>query len=338
MMDSPKVTVPDALVRTRKLPAMAKVLWCFFRLMDAKKPVLSFKEVREAVGVAQNSLLKYIGVLVDTGWLRYTRRRNQFACKAIWKRGRPAFRLPMDLVCDPEVPAEAKLVLGTITKLTDGFNYEDLQRRTGYSQETLFKYLDLLLRLGWLRGSVSRQGRKKYYRVTARNPHQERRKQDVERFHRSMALARKRLGNSVGQLLLGYKVSLLIHESILIENGHLWGLVNHRTGGRLLYDLLLPEYRVAIEFQGPQHDRPTALYPDEAEFRAQQARDALKRTLSTKLGIRLIEVKAEDLSFPRLADLLRAAGVPLKADPRAAAPHLYTLLEQEAALYRAAAG
>jgi len=336
-MSSPMVTLPDGLVRTSKLPAKAKLLWCFLRLMEAEHPVLSFKEVRQGTGLAQNSILKYLDLLLATGWLRYTRRRNQFTCKTVWRRGRPAFRLPMDLVCDREVPADAKLVWGTITKLSDGFNYEQLRRHAGYTQDTLFRYLDILLRTGWLGGVVSRSGRRKHYRVTARNPHQESRTRDVELFHRSMALARKRIGYSVGQLLLGYMVSLLVDASILIENGHLWGLVNHRTGGRMLYDLLLPVNRVAVEFQGPQHDSPTELYPDESEFRAQQARDALKRTLSQKLGIRLIEVKAQDLSFSRLAELLRLAGVPLKTDPRAAAPHMYALLEREAALYRAAA-
>lgn len=331
------VTLPDALVRTRWLPAKAKMFWCFLRVKEATHPVLTFKEVREATGLAQNSVLKYFDLLVAAGWVRYTRRGNQFTYKTIWKRGRPAYRLPLDLICDREVPADAKLVYGTITRLTRSFDYEELIRQTGYAQGTLCRYLGILLRRGWLQGSVSRAGRKKRFHVTTRNPHQERRKRDVDLFHRSKALARKRDRYSVGQLLLGYMVSLLVHESILVENGHLWGLVNFRTGGRLLYDLLLPVERVAMEFQGPQHDSPTELYPNEAEFRAQQARDALKRTLSERLGIRLLEVRAEDLSFPRVAALLRSAGVLLKANPRAAAPHLYDLLEREAALYRAAA-
>lgn len=331
------VTLPDALIRSSRLPAKAKILWCFLRLMEALFPVLSFIEVRKATGLAQNTLLKYLDLLVATGWLRYGRQGNHFTYKAIWKRGRPAFRLPLDLICDRAVPAEAKLVYGTISKLKKSFDYEELRRHTGYSQGTLFRYLSILLRLGWLRGSESRAGRKKRYHVTVHNPHQENIKRDVELFQRAKSLAQKRNGYSVGQLLFGYMVSLLVDKSLLIENGHLWGLVNYKTGGRLLYDLLLPEERVAMEFQGPQHYAPTRLYPNESEFRAQQARDALKRTLSERLGIRLIEVKAEDLSFPRLAELLRSAGVALKANPRAAAPHLYDLLEQEAALYRATA-
>ena len=39
----------------------------------------------------------------------------------------------------------------------------------------------------------------------------------------------------------------------VVENGELNCLVNRKTGGRLQFDLLLPEYKVALEFQGPQH-------------------------------------------------------------------------------------
>lgn len=332
-MFSPAVSVPDALWRDWRVSDRAKMLWCYLRTTGNTQ--LSFKQVRQSTGFAQNSILKYLQELSQSGWLDYRRSRHSFTFKTIWKRGRPAFRLPVDLICDREIPAAAKLIWGAITRFQGAFGYDELIRQTRYSRNTLAKYVNLLLRKRWLRGDAARADRKKRFRIKLANPHHERRQADLDLFHRAKKLAKKRIGDSIGQLYATYMTFLLVPEEIIISNAQPWGLVNPRTGAKLQYDILLPRSRVAIEFQGPQHDRPTELYPDEAQFRAQQERDRLKRKLSTALGIRLIEVRAEDLSFERLAQLLREAGVPLRAEPRTAS-HLYELLEKEAAAYRAA--
>ncbi len=332
-MFSPGISVPDALIRTRHLSEGAKMFWCYLRTVR-KEPV-SFKQLRARTGLAQNSILKYLRELSRTGWLEYRRGRYSLTCHAIWKDGRPAFRLPVDLICDRGLPAAAKLVWGAITQLKDGFSYAELMRRTRYSRNTIAKYVALLCQKNWLRGEAVRVARRKRFLMHPANPHHERRQADLNLFQRAKKLAEKRIGDSIGQLYATYMVSLIVREDIIICNAQPWGLVNPRTGARLQYDILLPRSRVAIEFQGPQHDGPTALYPDEAQFRAQQERDHLKRQRSAELGIRLIEVRAQDLTFPRLAQLLQEAGVPVTSQP-CAAPHLYELLEKEAAAYRKA--
>jgi len=128
-------------------------------------------------------------------------------------------------------------------------------------------------------------------------------------------------------------VDVLAEESVVVENGQLRGLVNRRTGGRLHYDILLAESKVALEFQGPQHEGPTDLYPGAPQFEALRERDQLKRVLSAKQGIRLVEVRAADLSFARLAELLAAAGVRLKANPQKRW-HMYDLLTSESDRFR----
>lgn len=332
-MFSPGIRVPDALVRTRRLSDGAKMLWCYLRTVGNER--VSFKQLRAGTGLAQNSILKHLRELSRSGWLEYRRDRYSLTCNAIWKDGRPAFRLPVDLICDPEVPPPAKLIWGSITQLKDGFSYAELVRCTRYSRNTVAKYVRLLLQKGWLRGKAHREARRKRFLVQPANPHHERRQADLNLFQRAKKLAEKRIGDSIGQLYATYMVSLIVREEIIICNAQPWGLVNPRTGARLQYDILLPRSRVAIEFQGPQHDRPTALYPDEAQFRAQQERDELKRRRSTEMGIRLIEVRAHDLTFSRLAQLLQDAGVPVTTGP-CAAPHLYALLEKETAAYRKA--
>jgi len=330
---SPAVSIPDALWRTRRLPDGAKVLWCYFRTVgDAQ---ITFKQLRQITGLAQNSILKYLRQLSERGWLRYRRDQHTLTCNAVWHQGRPAFRLPVDLICDRRVPAPAKLIWGAISGLPSVLSYEDLARKTRYSRNTVAKYMNLLLETRWLRGEATRVARRKRFQIRPANPHHERRQADLDQFQRAKKLAARRIGDSVGQLYATYMVSFLVKEDIILSNAQPWGLVNPKTGARLQLDILLPLSRVAIEFQGPQHERPTRLYPDEAEFQSLQERDRLKRELSASLGIRLIEIRAEDLSFPRLAELLREAGVPLRERPQAA-PQLYELLEKEAAAYRAA--
>jgi hypothetical protein len=57
-------------------------------------------------------------------------------------------------------------------------------------------------------------------------------------------------------------------------------------------DVFFPEYGVAIEYQGPQHDKPVAYFGGEEAFRKTQRRDETKRRLCTENGVRLIYVRA----------------------------------------------
>lgn len=61
--------------------------------------------------------------------------------------------------------------------------------------------------------------------------------------------------------------------------------------GRQHYDVWLPRWNVAIEFQGEQHDRPIEFFGGEEAFKKNQERDARKRRLSITNGVALIEVR-----------------------------------------------
>lgn len=62
--------------------------------------------------------------------------------------------------------------------------------------------------------------------------------------------------------------------------------------GRQHLDVYIPRKKVALEFQGDQHDRPIDYFGGEQAFEATQKRDALKQDLCTKNGVRLIYVRA----------------------------------------------
>ncbi|WP_394277260.1 hypothetical protein [Luteococcus sp.] len=62
--------------------------------------------------------------------------------------------------------------------------------------------------------------------------------------------------------------------------------------GRQHLDVYLPELHLALEYQGLQHDHPVAFFGGEQDFAATQRRDARKRQLCRRHGIRLIYVRA----------------------------------------------
>ena len=61
--------------------------------------------------------------------------------------------------------------------------------------------------------------------------------------------------------------------------------------GRQHLDVFVPEYAVALEYQGAQHDEPVEYFGGEDAYQATKRRDARKKRMCTKNGVRLIEVR-----------------------------------------------
>jgi hypothetical protein len=75
--------------------------------------------------------------------------------------------------------------------------------------------------------------------------------------------------------------------------------------GRLEYDIWIPEYKIAIEFQGEQHKGPVDYFGGEAAFPAQQERDERKRLLSIENGVTLFPVE-EGYNYSALVEKIKA--------------------------------
>jgi hypothetical protein len=65
------------------------------------------------------------------------------------------------------------------------------------------------------------------------------------------------------------------------------------------YDIWIPDYKIAVEFQGEQHRRPIEYFGGETAFIAQQERDERKRQLSIENGVTLLYAK-EGYNYPEL--------------------------------------
>lgn len=249
------VQVPDSLWFNRSLCEGAKALWCYLRLVRQQR--FTFKALRTAVGICQNSLLKYLRQLAEGGWLSWTRvTLRTVECHLLTQQGR-TIALPSDLILDPNVPDAAKWLWGLIGRIKSAFHYEEIIKQTGYCQETIAKYLKRLSNDEWLKGTVHRVMRRAQFVMEALNPCAMGRQAEVDALELGMALAKKLEGYSLGQYLLARMVkSITAPGTLVLENSQPVGLDNARTGGRLHYDLFLPAYKLALRLISPQGCEP----------------------------------------------------------------------------------
>jgi len=61
--------------------------------------------------------------------------------------------------------------------------------------------------------------------------------------------------------------------------------------GRQHFDIWRPSVKIAVEYQGIQHDEPVDFFGGEDSFKANQKRDAMKRAKCQQNGVSLIEVR-----------------------------------------------
>ena len=330
-----EVAVPDRLWSNRQLSDTAPVAWCYLRAWRKERSQFTYTELRQALGLSHNTLKRDLDDLRDLGWILYEPHGlRSIRFQALWLDNR-AFTVPLDLLVDTRIPARAKWVWALV-RGREAFDYGLLQSLTGYSRNSLTKYIKLLRDHSWLLSEGYRVGPSKLFMDRPMNPIEEAGLAEVADFYEGLRRAKKQKDYSVGEYLMVCMVELLVEETVLIEHGKVRGLVNPFTGGRLHVDLLLPLSLLAMEFQGPQHHRPTDRFPSQSEFEEQQYRDEVKRRFCHRHGMGLIEVTAMDLSFTRLSELLRAHGVHLHPNPRRQR-YLYEVIEAEAAKYRKSA-
>jgi len=327
-----EVLVPDELWRNRNLTDGAKRLWCYL-VAVAKRHQFAFHELRKVLRISQNSLVKYLASLAEHGWLSYRKTGLRSVHIEVARPHRSAaVKVPTDLLLDHDLPRASIWVWCLIRRHGGPFGYQRLRELTGYSQPTLSKYIRILRDRGWLEGSQRRVNRFVEFDLQAQNPQEIRRKAEIAQLEQGLELARRTEGYSQAQYIVARMLMLSLAEGSVVENAEVTGLDNPLTGGRMHWDAYVPEYKVAIEFHGPQHDRPTERYSDPEAYRSQRVRDLLKLGLATELGVRVVVLRVEDLSFERLWAKLDGL-VPLKKDLDDQW-HLKEYLERVAARYR----
>lgn len=89
----------------------------------------------------------------------------------------------------------------------------------------------------------------------------------------------------IGETELYYAIKDAIPEIEVIQHARPDWL------GRQHLDVFIPEYAVALEYQGAQHDEPIEYFGGVAAYRATMRRDTKKKRICTENGISLIDVR-----------------------------------------------
>ena len=89
----------------------------------------------------------------------------------------------------------------------------------------------------------------------------------------------------VAETALFYKVKNAFPEETVVQHGRPKWL------GRQHLDIFMPERRIAIEFQGEQHDRPIDFFGGEEAFNKNVERDRMKLAKCRRNGVRIVYVR-----------------------------------------------
>lgn len=201
-----------------------------------------------------------------------------------------------------------------------GISLRRLVQFTGYAINTVRKELKQLADLGWLEISF---GRRRCMRYRLCDPI---RKDELERYERLM-LQLKNFPYR-GEAILKGILDIIVAESRFTDNARPHFLINPLTGLPLEYDRYYPDWRVAIEFNGAQHDQPTE---GTSNAHSVYVRDLFKEALSLRNGVTLIAFRPPELSLATVTMKLRGH-LPLRrisaSDPS------IPLIEQYARGYR----
>lgn len=242
----------------------------------------------------------------------------------------PRVSIQVGLLADRTVRAQAKLLYG-ILQATPGFRdrhgtftFASLRRLTGLGLNTLKRSVRELQSAGWLR--LRQKNRRAVIRFSLISP-------GLARGLAERTLAERRLnraGNG-GEAIMQEYLSLLIDSKQFIDNARPGILINPLTGERLELDRFYPLANLGFEFQGTQHDRPTAKY-NQQQVNEQRLRDLIKGGLCLEHGIHLVVCRASDLS---LQGMIAKIGGSMPIRNLEGHQPLIELLEERGLSYRA---
>lgn len=298
------VPVPRLLAGDRGLSLQARCLYMILssRADDAGSACVSLDELVELSGIGNRRLVLYhIGQLEQAGWLAVNRgsgpRPSEYRLASPKAVRRPAVRVPAFLIGDRSVTMAAKCLYAWL--LAQGapetnevvLGRTDLVSRAGIGSDNFVRAtLRHLSDRGWLR--VVRHAKASLFSYEPLDPHLAVRQAERERVEN--VLVKK---SFAGEKILQSMLTVMVADLEFVDNGRPGKMTNPYTGEPLEFDRWYMAAGVAFEFNGPQHDGPTAMFPDPNEAKRQRGRDLMKTGLAEEHKIRLIVVKPNELTF-----------------------------------------
>lgn len=226
--------------------------------------------------------------------------------------------LPEIMLGDLTLSPAAKLLYAAM-QIYGTHSVGDLARLSSLGPSTVRRSCKQLEAQGWI--VKVKQGR--IYVPTPSIPHviQE---QMVKDLHAGYAVSQLK-----GEFLSKSWSGHLIQSDEYVDNGRHPFLQHPATGECLELDRYYELLKLGFEFHGPQHFGPTNAFPSVQDYKELRTRDLVKRALCEEHGITLVVVTAEDLTLPKMLDLL-PKDIPLRT-PDVKGPYVTSLeaLSQE---------
>lgn len=322
------IEVPRPLLYAENLTPAAKFLWIRMRLDELRQRVEPGyaltclrhphqpRRMVKCTHLARSTVYEAMRQLVAAGWLApynhgaagmVTKQRWQTACPL---QGRyKIVRVPTELIRFAHaLRPQAILCFGMLQTVHDfnrraksgTFKWAELRAMTRLHVRTLKRAVRALVESRWV--SLKQEHRKA--RVQFALQHADYAQRELVRRHLERAQYR-------GEALMQCFLSTIADTQESQDNARPEFLVNPVTRERMEFDRYYPMHGVAFEFNGSQHYKASERFSKQ-EVEAQRKRDVIKRRICREKNIKLVVVRAEDLT---LAGMLKKVGdlLPRKA-------------------------
>lgn len=285
-----EIRVSAALLLDKRLRKSTKLVAMLLQLQLSGKPTLSYFHKRSGLG--RSTVLYALRQLDENPWVK----------SLDPPRGAVA-AMPRALLLEKSLGISARLLYGILQLLPryrasgGEFTYREIHQLTGMCASTVVRALTSLQALGWIQ--VRQAHKYAPVQFTLLNPDMERQKKYLAQMERRIDEAPYR-----GEALMREYLSLVVDSDEYEDNANPGFLVNPYTNEKVEFDRYYPP-GVAFEFNGPQHYKPTALYPDEAAVQRQIIRDLVKIGICQKRGIALRIVHPRDLQLDKMKEMVK---------------------------------
>lgn len=285
-----EIRVPAALLLDKRLRKSTRLVAMLLKLRLPAKPTLGYLHRRS--GLARSTVLYALRQLEENPWVR----------SLDPARGAGA-AMPKALLLERNLGISARLLYGVLQLLpryrgsSGEFTCREIHQLTGMCTSTVIRALTSLQALGWIQ--VRQAHKYAPVQFTLLNP-------DLERQKKELAAMERRINEAPyrGEALMREYLSLVVDSDEYEDNANPGFLVNPYTNEKVEFDRYYPP-GVAFEFNGPQHYKPTALYPDETAVQRQIVRDLVKIGICQQRGIALRIVHPKDLQLEKMRELAK---------------------------------
>jgi len=305
-----EIKVPVKLITDRNLTLRSRFIYMLLASLcpkDAISCLASNTMLFSLSGIrSRGGLQHHLEELVSHKYLLMERPAGPHRTRyTLLPPGGPTVTLPAYLIQHAAVPPEAKALYALMAVEAEPEPEQPMPMRQDQlaalagigSANTVRGYVRALTEGGWLK--VERRPGIRSFNYIVADPHRA-----MRQWVRVNVGYRIKRQEFKGEAIMKEMLNVLVPDPDFEDNARPGFIINPGTQERLEVDRYYPSARVAFEFNGPQHYRPTEKFSDPAAVQAQRARDLIKTALLMTREIHLITVHPEDLSLNRLREMI----------------------------------